>query len=116
MTARTGDSVSTMRARCLVGLLSGLLPLMGLCGCAAPGGPAERIPPRFAERMEPVTLSPRDLPPPATPPAGERIELREGDMPFLLFLPAGSDAGAHLVHPRHLAEVWRAVEGAQTVH
>ena len=78
-----------MCASSLPGWVKLLLPLLWLGGGVALGEPAERAQSQLADRIEPVTMSPRDIRPPATPPVGERIELREGDLPFLLFLPEG---------------------------
>ncbi len=39
--------------------------------------------------IQPVVMAPRSIRPPAQPPDAERIELKDGNMPMVLFLPSG---------------------------
>jgi len=78
-----------MRAISASGLASVLLPVLWLSGCASPVPSSKHRESPIASKVEPVVMAPRTIRPPDSPPTGERIELRERDMPFVLFLPEG---------------------------
>lgn len=82
-----------MHAHSFIGSAVLLLSALWLAGCAAPDAPARRRGAAQSGAIEPVVMAPRSIRPPEHPPPGEHLDLRERDMPFVLFLPEGwSDA------------------------
>jgi hypothetical protein len=71
---------------CIALVVPTALVLVG-CVCSAPVAPSP-LPSLSNREVQPVLMSPRTIQPPVTPPDGERVQLRDGDLPFLLFLSA----------------------------
>lgn len=77
------------RVASTIGLAILFLPVLWLNGCASPVSSSTRCESISSGKIEPVVMAPRTIRPPENPPAGERIELRDRDVPFVLFLPEG---------------------------
>ena len=77
------------RVLSVIGLAIVFLSVFWLNGCVSVVSSSRHSESLIADRIEPVVMAPRSVRPPESPPAGERIELCERDLPFVLFLPEG---------------------------